>query len=172
MEPLRAVIGGKIRRFALGAAFAALFPAMASGQELKGEAKVLGGDILAVGGTSFQLWGIDAPEAKQPCYIDGQGWDCGPAAARKLAELASLGPLTCQMRADPDRTRRALRFAQCRNGAGADIALEMIKSGMAYALRAQTMDYAAAEDAARAAKLGIFRGVSMPPWEFREALRN
>ncbi|MSO70491.1 MAG: hypothetical protein EXQ88_00485 [Alphaproteobacteria bacterium] len=172
MEPLRAVSFRVSRCRLLAAAAIVLIPALAWGQELKGEGQVLGGDALAVGGARFQLWGIDAPEANQPCFIDGVGWECGAAAARKLAELASLGPLTCVPRADPDRTRRALRFAWCRNGAGDDLALEMVKSGLVYALRAQTMDYAAAEDAARAARLGMFRGVSMPPWEFRDAPRN
>jgi endonuclease YncB( thermonuclease family) len=144
----------------------------AVGQEIKGEARVLGADSLEVGGARFQLWGIDAPEMNQACFVDGVAWDCGPAAARKLLEIAALGPLACEPRTDPDRTRRAQRFAICRNGQGVDVALEMVKAGMAFALRAQTQDYAAAEDAARAAKLGIFRGVAVPPWEFRDAVRN
>ena len=161
-----------MRGFAAACICAALLPGLALGQELKGEAQVLGADDLALGGLHFQLWGIDAPEMNQPCFIAGVGWECGPVAARKLAEIVSLGPVTCEPRRDSDRTRRANRYAFCRNGSGADVALEMVKAGMAYAVRAQTMDYAAAEDVARAAKLGMFRGVSMPPWEFRDAQRN
>ncbi len=169
MEPLRPV-----RRIlaVVAALLSAPAPAQEPAQELRGEGQVLGADALSVAGASFQLWGIDAPEMNQPCYIDGVGWECGPAAARKLAEIVSLGPLVCTLRRDSDRTRRANRYAVCRNGTGADVALEMVRAGMAYAVRSQSPDYAAAEDAARAARIGIFRGVSAPPWEFRDMPRN
>ena len=161
-----------IRRTFAVCAILASMPIAALAQAVKGEAQVLGADDLAVGGIRFQLWGIDAPEPIQPCFIDGVAWECGTAAARKLAEISALGPLACVRREDPDRTRRAFRYATCVNGQGKDVAEEMVRAGMAYAYRPQAMDYAAAEDAARAAKIGIWRGVSQAPWEWRDLQRN
>ncbi len=57
-------------------------------------ARVTGGDRLVVAGKRYLLYGIDAPESNQPCFVDDKLWACGPVATRKLAELTDLEPVT------------------------------------------------------------------------------
>ena len=43
----------------------------------------------------------------------------------------------------------------------------MVKEGWALAFRSYSLDYVTAEDEARTAKRGIWRGDFEPPWEWR-----
>ena len=75
----RAGAAGSPARPDAAAAFAAVAP------EVRGPAEVSDGDTLRIGAVRVRLFGIDAPEAGQPC--DGGekgGWACGAAAADRL----------------------------------------------------------------------------------------
>jgi endonuclease YncB( thermonuclease family) len=52
---------------------------------------VIDGDTIEVYGQRIRLHGIDAPESRQLCRLDGKPWQCGKNAANALtAALFSL----------------------------------------------------------------------------------
>ena len=51
-----------------------------------GVASVIDGDTIEVHGQRIRLHGIDAPESRQLCRLDGKPWQCGKDAANALAE--------------------------------------------------------------------------------------
>jgi len=42
---------------------------------------VIDGDTLEIHGQRIRLHGIDAPESRQLCRLDGKPWQCGKDAA-------------------------------------------------------------------------------------------
>lgn len=121
--------------------------------------RVLDGDTLDLAGKRVRLFGIDAPERGQSC---GQV-DCGAAATDALIEILSAGPVHCEP-VSMDRYGRIL--ARCQAG-DLDVNREMVRSGMAWAFVRFSNDYAADEQSARRARLGIWQYPSQPAWEYR-----
>ena len=72
-----------MKRLAVLAILALTFPAYA---DVIGEARVIDGDTIEVQGQRIRLHGIDAPESRQLCRLDGEPWRCGKEAAAALAE--------------------------------------------------------------------------------------
>ena len=62
-------------------------PALA---DVAGTASVIDGDTLEIHGQRIRLHGIDAPESRQLCRLDGKPWQCGKDAANALAD--KIGP--------------------------------------------------------------------------------
>ncbi len=67
-------------------------PALA---DVTGIASVIDGDTIEVHGQRIRLHGIDAPESRQLCRLDGKPWQCGKDAANALAEKIAHQPVTC-----------------------------------------------------------------------------
>ncbi len=70
-------------------------PALA---DVTGTATVIDGDTLEVRGQRIRLHGIDAPESRQLCFIDGKRWQCRRDAANVLADKIAHRPLFGQAR--------------------------------------------------------------------------
>jgi endonuclease YncB( thermonuclease family) len=124
---------------------------------------VIDGDTLDLHGTRIRLWGIDAPESRQLCQLDGKPWRCGQAAALALAERIGRQVVHCEQR-DVDRWRRII--AICRVD-GRDVGEWLVNSGLALAFRRYSRDYVDAEATARRARAGLWRGAFAPPWAYR-----
>ncbi len=70
-------------------------PALA---DMAGTASVIDCDTIEVHGQRIRLHGIDAPESRQLCRLDGKPWQCGKDAANALADKIAHRPLFGQAR--------------------------------------------------------------------------
>jgi endonuclease YncB( thermonuclease family) len=95
-----------------------------------GAQTVVDGDTFKLNGTTYRVWGIDAPEAPQVCL---DGWRAGLEATKALANLISNRVIVCERR-DTDRFNRSV--AVCRTN-GQDIGAAMVSAGLAYAFKIQ-----------------------------------
>ncbi len=139
-------------------------PALA---DVAGVASVIDGDTLEIHGQRIRFHGIDAPESRQLCRLDGKPWQCGKDAANALAEKIARRPVTCE---DLGRDRYDRIVARC-TVAGEDIESWMVRQGWALAYRRYSLDYVDEEVDARAARRGIWAGEFVKPWEWRRGRR-
>lgn len=129
-----------------------------------GAQTITDGDTLKLGGVTYRLWGIDAPEAKQDCP---DGWAAGRYATSRLQALTSGRAVTCE-RKDTDRYGRTV--AVCRAG-GEDLGAIMVRDGLAWAFTRYSADYVNEEAAAKKARLGVHGHDCVPAWEWRAERR-
>ena len=71
---------------------------------------MIDGDTLEIRGWRIRLHGIDAPESRQLCHLDGKPWQCGKDAANALAEKIDRRPRPCE---DLGRGRYKRIIARC-----------------------------------------------------------
>jgi endonuclease YncB( thermonuclease family) len=137
-----------------------------------GNARIVDTDILEVGGQRFYLFGIDAPEQEQNCFLNGKPWSCGAVAYREMEKILfeEGGQVACTPRDAVDPKRPSARFGTCVIN-GKDIADLLVRRGMAVAQPAQSKDYVEAEKAADRAGVGVWQGPFILPWEYRERPR-
>ena len=134
------------------------------GDRIVGKAEILGPDMISINRQLIFLFGVDAPEERQPCFDeDGKRWNCAVAASKTLLDLVGDFEVTCTRMA-PDWRRRMYGVCTANNKIIND---EMIRAGMAMMIREETLDYEAAENEARSAPRGIWRGLFEKPWIFR-----
>jgi endonuclease YncB( thermonuclease family) len=159
--------------FAASAAFSA--PDEGTNERIVGRAKVVDGDTIEIGDRRIHLYGIDAPEFKQTCRLGERTYACGEEAAFALADEIAQATLVC----DPvDVNRFGRVIAVCWLGPE-DVNARMVSRGWALAHRGASPSreagpsapeaYVAAEDEARLAGRGLWRGEFDPPWEWRAA---
>lgn len=121
---------------------------------LQGHARLIDGDILAIGDVVVRLHGIDAPEADQTCPEQGGAWACGTWASAELRRLTGDDPVVCE-RVDTDRHGRTV--ARC-VGRGGDLGAAMVRAGAAWAYQRYSLAYVGHEEAARRERRGVWRG--------------
>jgi endonuclease YncB( thermonuclease family) len=129
-------------------------------------AEVIDADILKFGTQRVILWGIDAPERRQVCQLNGALWGCYDVAFRQLQLLAGRGEVVCQLVGEPDPFGR--RFGVCESG-GEDLNAEMVAAGLALAYEEESDAYLPQMADAIAAGVGLWQvGVTFEePWQFR-----
>jgi len=132
-------------------------------RSITGVASVVDGDTLEIHGRRIRLFGIDAPEADQMCTAAGQRYRCGQKAAFALADFVDTQTVSCEQR-DTDQYGRAV--ATCSVGIQ-DLGAWLVAHGHALAYRRYSNQYVAAEEAAAAARQGVWAGEFQPPWEWR-----
>jgi len=139
----------------------AAFPAAA---DVTGKARVVDGNTLVIDGDRIRLDGIDAPDPDQIC-LSGKGkpYDCGIHATKELSGLVSGHTLVCKGE-EHDREDRLI--AICFLGPF-DLNEMIVADGWAVADPARGKAYVRAETAARARKVGLWKGTFDPPWEWR-----
>jgi len=147
--------------------FSILVVSPAYAENIIGQASVIDGDTIEIHGKRIRLYAIDAVESSQRCQRDGAEWTCGRDSAFALADR--IGRATIDCRGDEyDRYGRLV--AVCFKGAE-DLNRWMVAQGWAVAYRRYGMDYAADEDAARAAGRGLWSSSFEMPWDWRKKNR-
>ena len=133
---------------------------------IEGRARIVDGDTLEIGVHRIRLHGVDAPEPDQHCQREGRPWRCGAEATYAMAALIETHWLTCDL---GDRNGAGDLIAVCRMGGpkGRNVNQEIVRRGWALALRSAGDDYIAAELEAKAAKVGLWSGTFVAPWEWR-----
>jgi len=151
--------------FAIVLTFFAVSSAWA--ETIIGHASVIDGDTIDIQGQRIRLYGIDAVESGQHCVRGGAVWYCGRDSAFALADRIGRAVIDCRGR-EFDRYGRLV--AVCFKG-GEDLNRWMVEQGWAVAYRRYGMDYAAAEDTARAAGRGLWSSNFEMPWDWRKKNR-
>ena len=147
---------------------AAVLPQAIRAETVEGAARVVDGDTIEIDETRIRLWGIDAPELAQRCSEDGTPYPCGLDAAQALRKQIGRKSVRC-VRGDTDRYGRMVGLCSLD---GIDVSRWMVQQGQAIAFRRYSLDYVADEDAARAAKVGLWAGEFQDPSEFRHQNRR
>ncbi|WP_314989084.1 thermonuclease family protein [uncultured Campylobacter sp.] len=122
--------------------------------------KVSDGDTITVlqgkQQIKVRLFGIDAPEIKQPY---------GKKSKQFLANLIA-GEVVEVDENGKDRYKRTIGTIYLN---GADINAQMVENGYAWAYRKFSKKYTAQESKAKSQKLGLWRDKEpIPPWEWRK----
>jgi endonuclease YncB( thermonuclease family) len=125
---------------------------------------VTDGDTIKLNGTTYRLWGIDAPETKQWCG----DYPAGVQATATLAYLMKGKTITCEGRGH-DLYGRTIGL--CRAD-GEDLGAAMVQLGMAWAFVRYSRDYVQLEERARADNLGVHAHDCQPAWEWRAQQRS
>jgi endonuclease YncB( thermonuclease family) len=147
------------------AVLAAAGPKPVLAGEIVGAVSIIDGDTLQIGDRIFHIAGIDAPELGQRCMIQGKSWRCGLEAALALRKLAAFGTVGCTSQDDAPRVAGTCQID------GKDLGEVMVGQGYAVALSGTVPSYQGTQDAARAAKLGLWRGEFVPPEDWRLGAR-
>jgi endonuclease YncB( thermonuclease family) len=140
-----------------------------------GGATVIDGRTLIVGGVRYRLFGIDVPDLGQTCERFGRAYPCGNVARTALMDLVAGARVTCrpvsgaraELAGKVDAQRR--RIAICK-ATGVDLSWNMVHTGWALAQPPYGRRYyGRIQTASRNRKSGLWKGVFVPPWRWREA---
>jgi endonuclease YncB( thermonuclease family) len=112
----------------------------------------------------IRLHGIDAPELDRPFWWQGQKLMGGMMALAALEVLTSGVKVGCEV---VERDRHGRIVAKVFAPGGVDVSRRLVSAGWALAYRRYSTDYIGAEDEAREAKRGMWRGSFIKPWVWR-----
>ncbi len=123
------------------------------------EITVIDGSSFRVGSTIYHLAGIEAPDRGRSCDHKAHSWPCGSAAADELRKLIELqaSPIDCFVQ--PGESRRTVACIVNDN----ELSIVLLEGGYVAALPGAALHYAAAEQAAKKASMGIWGGAFTPP---------
>lgn len=117
------------------------------------------GDTIAIQGQRIRFKGMDTPESKQSCQLNGKDYACGDTATAELRKLINGQTVTCTSEGR-DQYKRILAY--CKAGE-TDLNRTMVELGWAvsYGL------YQREEANARKNKLGLWAGEFERPAQWR-----
>ena len=132
--------------------------------QIKGTANVIKGDVIEIDGQKIKLYGIDALELEQLCYIKSRPWHCGLAAKKQLAEKIEGKSLTCITK---DTKQDNIPEAEC-FVAGKNLNAWLVGQGWAIADRKKSRDFISDEILAQRNLNGIYQSEFLKPSLWRE----
>ncbi|MCB5176236.1 MULTISPECIES: thermonuclease family protein [Microvirga] len=145
---------------ALGLAAGAWFLLEPSDRTIEGRAHAVDGDTIRIGDRSLRLEGIDAPEMRQTCTLDGEVYLCGETSRNALIRMILNRDVQCRS-SGRDRYRRLL--VSCTVD-GRDLNARMVEEGWAVSYG---REYQAEEAAARSRSAGLWAGRFERPQDWR-----
>jgi endonuclease YncB( thermonuclease family) len=131
------------------------------------DVQIVDGDTLVWRGERVRLFGIDAPESDQSCTVNARDYPCGEEATQWLIEKTRERVVRCEKRG---RDRYGRLLAVCFAGEE-NLNRGLVEAGLALAYRRYSQEFVAAEDAARRAAQGVWAGMFVPPWQWRQGTR-
>ena len=145
--------------------FFCLVSSLIYGEEsIKGKAKVTNSDYIKIENQIIILYGIEAMERKQVCYIDNSIWPCYDITVRFLESLTDLGETNCKI---IKKSRMNRVFGIC-EVLGIELNKELVKKGYAFARIKQTKKYLENEKIEKEKKLGLWQSKFIKPWLWRQ----
>ncbi|OFW80882.1 MAG: hypothetical protein A2887_02565 [Alphaproteobacteria bacterium RIFCSPLOWO2_01_FULL_40_26] len=136
-------------------------------QKFSGNAFILDGDSIKVGGKEVRLFGLDAPEYNQKCFNEkNKEYACGQKSRDFLISLAGGKQVEC-FYAIKDKYDRYLGKCYVDK---LSINEEIIKNGMAviYNFTESDEKMEKLEKEAQTAKIGIWQGTFQLPKDYRK----
>jgi endonuclease YncB( thermonuclease family) len=124
---------------------------------------VVDGDSIELNGTTYRLYGIEAPEDGQSCP---DGWPAAYEAEAYLRGLIRNKKVTCMSVGLPKPDDAD---AICRAD-GVDVGAAMVTGGMAFASVPYSARYISQEDEAAAAQRGVHKHKCLTPRDWRERI--
>ena len=141
-----------------------MIPAHAHATDYTGQARIVDGDTVIIGGVRIRFFGIDAPETRQTClYARGRRYACGQRSTAYLRKLIGGRPVRCVGTGGRSLGRP---LARCYVGK-TDLQAAMARAGHAVAYLRHGPDYSASAAQARAARRGMWKGKFKRPRSVR-----
>jgi endonuclease YncB( thermonuclease family) len=139
-------------------------PGLCDESTISGIPRIVDGDTVEIGTTKIRLVGIDAPETDQLCLDkDGGRWSCGVTSRDELVRHVGSQPWSCLV---TGRDRYGRSLAKCESN-GENIEKWMVRNGWALSFVRYSHVYDKEEGEARAAKVGLWAGAFIAPWDWR-----
>ena len=145
-------------------------PVTPNGTRFVGPMGVKDGDSLMFG-RELRMWGIDAPEDSQQCFIQGKPWNCGQQSTSALRNAVGQRTVTCVQRDYDHQYNRPV--VVCSVGNIDDLSGWQARNGWAIDYtRYSGGAYMSHQNEAVVAKRGIWQGTFVRPWDFRACRRS
>lgn len=131
--------------------------AIAPSSTVQGDVTVIDSEKLRIGDLDIRLFGVVPPQLSA---------SYGPQARATLDKLVTGQPISCLIR---DRDQAGRFLATCRTASNTDLAIELLRRGLAVTARGSLAatdlapPYMAAEQAAQSQKIGLWSGVTPAP---------
>ncbi|MGK7937270.1 MAG: thermonuclease family protein [Xenococcaceae cyanobacterium] len=132
--------------------------------QIKGEAHVIKGNIIEIDRQQIKLYGIDAPELEQICYVNDRPWQCGLTVKQKLVEKIEGKSLTCLTR---EQKNDNVPIAECFLGRQ-NLNGWLVEEGWAIADRQNSRSFISHEILAQRDHKGIYQSEFLKPSLWRE----
>jgi endonuclease YncB( thermonuclease family) len=132
---------------------------IATASTLTGQADIVDADTNKIGGISVRLYGIDAPEDRQTCEVEGKRYSCGKRATHALAMLIGGKSVLCEIVGKDDYARA---LGACTVG-DTQLNRTMVLNGWALAFVKYSDKYVADQSFATASKAGLWAGSFVKP---------
>ena len=126
--------------------------------------KVTDGDTIILNGKKIRFSGIDTPELKQTCMLNGKINHCGIYAKKLLVTKIGNNKVYC-VKEGRDKYKRILAECFVNNES---LSRYLVKSGYAFAYRRYSKKFVKDEDYARVNRKGMWIMNFDYPWDYRK----